>query len=248
MQESELERRLRAAGAGAAESEEWLLDRLARGGRPGEDAACLAWLEEAAGKGLPRAQAALGAFHEQGRGGLARDDRRARQWYERAAAQGYARAQYVLGLFCEAGRGGFSADDVAARQWFERAAEQGFSGAEHNLGVLRLAGRGGLPQSDAAARSCFERAAIDNPLSQFALGAMAEAAGDTVGAAAWFGRAAAFGYDPARERMEGLQRVEANDRLPVMTAPVPALFAPPLNPAFFTGWEAVGERASTDPF
>jgi TPR repeat protein len=101
-------------------------------GRDKDPVAAMAWLREAADRGLAEAQCALASMYETGEG-IPPDLRKARQWYEKAALQGFADAQVGLAALIT------RHDQTAlgeAYMWMEIAAAGGDPDAQRNLGAL----------------------------------------------------------------------------------------------------------------
>ena len=108
----------------------------------------MAWYDEEARAGNPRAQFLLGFDLETGARGET-DPEAARDWYRAAAGQGHERAGVRLALMLIGGRGG-PADPVAAASWLRPAAERGAADAMSILGYLLATGES--PDLDGAYR------------------------------------------------------------------------------------------------
>ncbi|MFZ3227813.1 MAG: protein kinase [Xanthobacteraceae bacterium] len=97
---------------------------------------------QAAARGDPAAENALGVKYAQGADGLPRDDTQAVDWYRRAATQGYPGAETNLGDMYLSGRGGFDQNALEALSWYLKAADQNWPDAQYRLGYMYETGLG----------------------------------------------------------------------------------------------------------
>jgi eukaryotic-like serine/threonine-protein kinase len=102
----------------------------------------LADIIQAAARGDPAAQNALGVKYAEGADGLPRDDTQAVEWYRKAAMQGYAGAETNLGDMYLFGRGGLDQSPLEALSWYLKAANQGWPDAQYRLGYMYETGLG----------------------------------------------------------------------------------------------------------
>lgn len=169
-----------------------------------EPADAMALLEKAGDD--PAALHALGVIHDK-----ARDYARARELYEKASALGEQTATVDLAALYAHGHG-VTQDYAKARQLLESSDTRK---AHFNLGVLYDAGFG-VPRDADKARAYYEKAADYAPryeheailygygadpyiaLAEFALGSMAEEAGDKAQARYWYQHAAEKGHASAQ--------------------------------------------------
>lgn len=98
------------------------------------------WFIEAAERGDPDTQLALGHFYNRG-WGLEKDPAEAARWYRRAADQCLPSAQYSLGAAYDSGEG-VPQDYEEAIGWYRRAAQQGEARAQVCLSNMLLEGHG----------------------------------------------------------------------------------------------------------
>ena len=122
------------------------------------------YLQRAAAKNVPEAEARLAYWINNGVGGLAKDNVKAAQWAKKAFADGLTAkatnsvdAQTELALLYEDGLG-VSEDLEKAAEVFQKAADQGYASAQNNLGVLYENGRG-VPQDFGKAAELYQKAA-----------------------------------------------------------------------------------------
>lgn len=101
------------------------------------------WYAQAAVRGHPGAQNALGFLYAIGRG-VRRNDSAAVAWFRRAAEAGDADAQSNLGVMYVEGRG-VASDPTEAVKWFQSAAQEGCPEAQQFLARAHREGRYGLP-------------------------------------------------------------------------------------------------------
>lgn len=97
-------------------------------------------LMRAAGRGLVRAELALGQFFEQGAGGTP-DLVRAQSWYLKAAEHGSADAQVAVATAFYLGRGA-PQDPAQAAAWYREAAKAGDVGAQYLIASMYESGLG----------------------------------------------------------------------------------------------------------
>lgn len=100
-------------------------------------------LRPLAEKGLPEAQALLGAMYAQGRG-MPQDPAEAIKWFRKGIAQDNHWAQHNLGYMYSQGYG-VPQNYFEAAKWFRKAAKQGNADSQSNLGAMYLTGSG-VPQ------------------------------------------------------------------------------------------------------
>ena len=100
-------------------------------------------LRPLAEKGLPEAQALLGAMYAQGRG-MPQDPAEAIKWFRKGIAQDNHWAQHNLGYMYSQGYG-VPQNYFEAAKWFREAANQGNADSQSNLGAMYLTGSG-VPQ------------------------------------------------------------------------------------------------------
>jgi TPR repeat protein len=109
------------------------------------------YLQRAAAKNVPEAEARLAYWVNNGIGGLAKDNVKAAQWAKKAFADGLAakatnsvEAQIELAGLYEDGLG-VSNDFRAAAGLYQKGADQGYAAAQNNLGLLYQNGTYGPP-------------------------------------------------------------------------------------------------------
>ncbi|KAG0011205.1 hypothetical protein BGZ80_000851 [Entomortierella chlamydospora] len=95
----------------------------------------------AANKGNPIEQCALGDIYQHSKGGVSRDHFEAAKWYLRAANQGLAVAQCQLGSTYYDGKG-ISQSYQRSLEWYLKAADQGNVDAQDKLGEMYRKGKG----------------------------------------------------------------------------------------------------------
>ena len=100
-------------------------------------------LRPLAEKGLPDAQALLGAMYAHGRG-VPPDPTEAIKWFRKGIAQDNHWAQHNLGYMYSQGYG-VPQNYFEAAKWFRKAANQGNADSQSNLGAMYLTGSG-VPQ------------------------------------------------------------------------------------------------------
>jgi uncharacterized protein len=125
-------------------------------------------LREAAARGEPEAQNALGNLYNRGVG-VVEDQTEAANLYRQAAERGYADAESNLGRMYGTGRG-VPQDSAKAAYWFRVAAQQGSASGENRLGEAYRDGKG-VPQDFSEAVGWFRKAAEKGDAdAQFHLG------------------------------------------------------------------------------
>ena len=159
---------------------------------------------EAAQRGEPAAQCALGARYARGEG-VVQDLPSALAWYTKSAQQGNANAQWNVAVMHARGQAGLNPDARQAAQWCEKAAEQGFAPAQAMLGQMYATGQG-VERDSAWARQLFQQAALQGDVeAQYNLAVQYEQAAsgenDLEQALLWFSRAAEQGLPAAQERL-----------------------------------------------
>jgi TPR repeat protein len=105
---------------------------------PPEAAVC--WLREAAERGSPEAQTALGQHLLEGVG-VSRDETQSVFWFRRAAKADYPTAFNMLGRCYEQGRG-VAPDMVIAVHWYHLAAAAGLDWGMYNYATALMLGNG----------------------------------------------------------------------------------------------------------
>lgn len=105
---------------------------------------------QAAKKGLPEAEYALGRCYDSGEG-TKENKKEAEFWYTKSANQGYVEAQKSLAMF-------YYGDDAKRIYWYEKAAQQGDSWAKFMLGRAYQEGEG-VEKDERKAATLFEEAA-----------------------------------------------------------------------------------------
>ena len=101
-------------------------------------------LRPLAEKGLPEAQALLGAMYAHGRG-VPPDPVEAIKWFRKGISQDNHWAQHNLGYMYSQGYG-VPQNNFKAAKWFRKAANQGNADSQSNLGAMYLTGNG-VPQN-----------------------------------------------------------------------------------------------------
>ena len=130
----------------------------------GDYLTAIKYLRPLAEKGVPEAQALLGAMYAQGRG-VPPDPAKAIKWFRKGIEQGNHWAQHNLGFMYAQGHG-VPKNYFEAAKWFRRAANQGNADAQSNLGAMYSVGRG-VPQ-DFVQAYIWLSVAVDNG-AKFAL-------------------------------------------------------------------------------
>ena len=97
---------------------------------------------QAAARGAPAAENALGFDYATGAAGLPHDDVQAVDWYRKAALQNYAKAEVNLGDMYFYGLGGLDKNYLQALSWYLKASDQHNPGAEYRLGSMFEQGLG----------------------------------------------------------------------------------------------------------
>ncbi|KAI9693371.1 MAG: hypothetical protein M1822_005367 [Bathelium mastoideum] len=181
----------------------------------------LIWLKRAADRAdedNPHALHELGLLYESqmpGQDKIIRDERYAFELFSRAAALRYKFSQFRLGQSYEYGLLTCPIDARQSIQWYTRAASQGEHQSELALSGWYLTGSPGiLEQSDTEAYLWARKAATADPVplpkAMFAMGYFTEVG---IGcprsleeAKRWYGRAAAYKFPKAQERLEELKK------------------------------------------
>ncbi|KAK5145368.1 hypothetical protein LTR32_002878 [Rachicladosporium monterosium] len=192
-------------------------------GQPRNVSESVTWLKRAAeraDKDNPHALHELGTLYESSnttpdvRAKLLADDTYARELYLQAAALNYKFSQFRLGQAYEYGSLGIAIDHRASISWYSKAAAQGEHQAELALSGWYLTGAEGiLGQSDTEAFLWARKAAGAEPPAGKALFAMGYFSEMGIGCAVsgeearrWYGRAAAYKFPKALERLEELKK------------------------------------------
>ncbi|KAF2237847.1 hypothetical protein EV356DRAFT_360493 [Viridothelium virens] len=181
----------------------------------------LIWLKRAADRAdeeNPHALHELGLLYESqmpGQDKIIRDDAYAFELFTRAAAFRYKFSQFRLGQAYEYGLLTCPIDARQSIQWYTKAAAQGEHQSELALSGWYLTGSPGiLEQSDTEAYLWARKAATADPVplpkAMFAMGYFTEVG---IGcprsleeAKRWYGRAAAYKFPKAQERLEELKK------------------------------------------
>lgn len=172
-------------------------------GVPRDDAAALAYYQQAAERGVPEAWFNLGMFHELGRGTPA-DIAAAFKLYLKAAERGFPSGQFNVGNMYANGIG-VKQNLQEAAIWFRKAAEQGVQEAQFNLGLAHELGRGVLKDEGLAIR-WYRRAALQgNARAQYSLALMLDegrgVAADPALALSLYRAAAMQNFAPAQNNL-----------------------------------------------
>ena len=157
----------------------------------------------------PRGENGLGVLYLRG-DGLERNVERAVELFRSAAKRGLRAAEKNLGELYAEGVG-VPRDDELAAHWFGLAAAKGDAGAQVSLGVMHAQGRG-VPQDHARAMELFRQSADQgNAEAQANIGHLYRAgygvARDYVLAYAWYGVAAASGFNMGPELRESVAQL-----------------------------------------
>lgn len=123
------------------------------------DAEAVKYYIQAAEKGVPWAQYALGTFCEAGRGGLPKDAVKAVSWFTKSANQGYPFGEFNLGRMYGYGLGGLPHSEAEAVKFYRRAAERGNQWAQESLAYMYENALGGLTKDLPLAATWYRRAA-----------------------------------------------------------------------------------------
>lgn len=159
---------------------------------------------EAAQRGEPEAQCAMGGRYARG-DGVAQDFAKSLEWYTMAAQQGDATAQWNVAVLLAHGQGGIDLDPKKAALWCQKAVDQGFAPAQATLGRMYAAGEG-VEKDVGKALALFQLAALQGDMeAQYNLAVLHEQAGagepNLEQAAAWFSKAAEQGLAVAQVRL-----------------------------------------------
>jgi serine/threonine-protein kinase len=163
-------------------------------------------LMDAANRGDPEAQNALGVKYSRGEDGLPRDDTKAVEFYQNAANGGSAKAQTNLGDMYLYGRGGLDRVYAQAFYWYLKAAQQEFPDAQYRLGYMYEKGLG--TDIDLQKAVQLYRSAADQgyPDAQNLLGILYATGSDGIAnddgqALAWYQKAANQGLAKAQKNL-----------------------------------------------
>jgi len=158
------------------------------------------WFLNAAEQGDASAQQDLGLSYVDYPSSL-QDYLEAMKWCARAAEEGLPGAQNCVGVIYERGLG-VEQDSAEAHKWFLMAGEQGYPASQANLAAHYFNGIS-VPVDIAAGRTWAQKAAQQgSPMGQTLLGVFylrgnPELLPDPIQSYAWFGVAAAQGYEKA---------------------------------------------------
>lgn len=168
--------------------------------------ACVLY-REAGDLGHVGAQNQLGVCFASGRGTV-KDELEAYNWFRRAAEGGNAVAQYNMAHAYAVGSGVAKHMPTAA-VWAKRSADQGYPKGLCQLGIFTRDGQGMTADAKGAVK-LFRQGADKG--EEWCMALLAEAyergagvARDVNQARVWYGRAAAKGYEPAKERLKALR-------------------------------------------
>ncbi|HEV8542411.1 MAG TPA: tetratricopeptide repeat protein [Verrucomicrobiae bacterium] len=126
--------------------------------------------QEAAEKGNPPAQCALGISYLGGIG-VKKSEEDALKWLRKSAEAGYADAQFKLASLYVRGEV-VPKDETQAAELARKAADQGHAEAQYNLGTLYTGGKG-VPKDEKQAAFWFKKAAeAGQPSAQANLGVL----------------------------------------------------------------------------
>jgi len=164
----------------------------------------------------PHALHELGLIYEAQTGNerIIRDEGYALQLFQQAADLGYKFSQFRLGQSYEYGLLGCPIEARTSIAWYSKAAAQGEHQSELALSGWYLTGTSGiLEQSDTEAYLWARKAACAEPplpKALFAMGYFTEVGigcpSNLAEAKQWYGRAAAFKFPKAQERLEELKK------------------------------------------
>jgi TPR repeat protein len=126
-------------------------------------------LEQAAGRGIGEAYAALGTLYESGWLDLAGDEQEAAVWYQGAIDRGYDGASLALGNMYTDGRG-VPRDDRKAAELYQRAIDAGVIGGYINLAWMCQNGRGVERDRNKAFRLNLTAARAGHAVGQYNVG------------------------------------------------------------------------------
>ena len=161
-------------------------------------------LFEAAQRGEPDAQCAVGGRYARG-DGVEQDFAKSLEWYTRAAQQGNATAQWNVAVLLANGQGNIEQDAQKAALWCQKAADQGFAPAQATLGRMYAAGQG-VEKDAGKALILFQQAALQGDAeAQYNLAVLQEQGGagepNLEQASVWFSKAAEQGLPAAQVRL-----------------------------------------------
>ena len=190
-------------------------DAAVQAAEAGDFVTALRGFEALAASGDPRGENGLGVLYLRGHG-VERDIERAVALFRSAAAQGLRTAEKNLGELYAEGVG-VPRDDAAAARWFRRAAAQGDAGAQVSLGMMHAEGRG-MARDYLQAMDLFRKSARQgNAEAQANIGHLYRAGygveRDYVLAYAWYGVAAASGFEMGPELRESVAELLAPSQI-----------------------------------
>ncbi|MBE7424386.1 MAG: sel1 repeat family protein [Zoogloeaceae bacterium] len=196
------------AEKGDANAAVWLARALLQAGKAGE---AIPWLEQAAGKGHPEAEALLGLAYLTGRG-IDRAPAEALKRLKPAAEKGYPRAEGLLAIALL--NAGEVRDEAEGRRWARKAAADGDPAGQALLGELLLFGRAGMEKNETEGAAWMRKAAEQaDARAQYMLASLlANGLGvgkDPIQARFWLELAAAQGNPEARKILEQNKRPPA---------------------------------------
>lgn len=161
---------------------------------------------QAAERGDPAAENALGVEYAEGADGLPRDETKAVEWYRKAATQGYTKAETNLGDMYFFGRGGLDRNPLEALSWYLKAADQHWPDAQYRLGYMYESGTGTAKDLQRAVALYRSAAESGYPDAENLLGALYATGGDGLQqddkqAVSWFRKAAEQGFAKAQKNL-----------------------------------------------
>lgn len=140
-------------------------------GVKGDPKAAAKWLEQAASKNHPAAQAELGWLYMDG-SGVKNDPAKGVGLFREAAALNGQEGMFALGFLYETGQGGLPKDEKRAVIWYQKAVKTSLHVYAHiRLGLMYQNGRGTPKDGLKAAETYFKIAdLLADPVAQYHLG------------------------------------------------------------------------------
>lgn len=166
----------------------------------------LADIIQAAARGDPAAENALGVKYAQGADGMPRDDTQAVEWYRKAAMQDYPGAETNLGDMYLSGRGGLDRSPLEALSWYLKAANQNWPDAQYRLGYMYETGLGTAKDPQRAVSLYRSAADSGYPDAENLLGVLYATGADGLPqddkqAVDWYRKAAEQGFAKAEKNL-----------------------------------------------
>jgi len=173
---------------------------------PAPAPAALTDIIQAAERGNPAAENALGVKYAEGADGLYRDEVQAVEWYKKAAAQNYSKAEVNLGDMYLNGRGGLDKSYQEALSWYLKASQQQNPGAEFRMGLMFEQGLGTSADQQKAVDYYRSAATGGYPDAQNLLGLLYATGGDGLQrddkqSIEWYRKAAEQGFRKAEKNL-----------------------------------------------